>query len=393
MRLFEETESPQKQVKDLQKPLVPPTLKSEDSKATEFNFALKQLSLNKPTNLLKSRKTCAKRRLSVTEILGIDQNIVSYGQFISGQTLGNEVLLTNQSDKEQSFTMMLDKSQKRFPETAKDLLADFNSEDLPFESSMSDQKQAVNSENKFECWSIENPISKTLQKSITCTIAPKETLRLIVVLQTPMTVSCADLFAKLIICHIPDREDSDFGDKYTVKRIGGSRSSLVQKHDETVSRTTSILLCGRLQNPVLVCQKAITSTTLDNIPVIPLAAKISQNVQKFKLPFKAVHPSALETDFEFIFIKSVKPEAGEEDSLEMKQFTVFDCMTFFCLPAVLKVGPDQPALLSVQLQINQEKIQKLPEHLLDLQMTKLLVARIKNTKLIQSFYLTIKLTQ
>ena len=35
---------------------------------------------------------------------------------------------------------MLDKSQKRFPETAKDLLADFNSEDLPFESSMSDQK-------------------------------------------------------------------------------------------------------------------------------------------------------------------------------------------------------------------------------------------------------------
>ena len=117
--------------------------------------------------------------------------------------------------------------------------------------------------------------------------------------------------------------------------------------------------------------------------MIPLAAKISQNVQKFKLPFKAVHPSAQETDFEFIFIKSVKPEGEDsKDSLEEKQFMVFDCMTFFCLPAVLKVGPDQPALLSVQLQINQDKIAQLPEHLLSMQMTKLLVARIKNTKLI-----------
>ena len=44
------------------------------------------------------------------------------------------------------------------------------------------------------------------------------------------------------------------------------------------------------------------------------------------------------------------------DSLEMKQFVVFDCMTFFCLPAVLKVGPSSPAVLSVQLQINVEKL-------------------------------------
>ena len=83
----------------------------------------------------------------------------------------------------------------------------------------------------------------------------------------------------------------------------------------------------------------------------------------------------------------------QAESLEEKQFAIFDCMTFFCLPAVLKVGPDSTSLLTVQVQINQEKISRLPQELLQMQMTKLLVARIRNTKLIQSFYLTINLTQ
>ena len=72
--------------------------------------------------------------------------------------------------------------------------------------------------------------------------------------------------------------------------------------------------------------------------------------------------SSQETDFEFIFIKSVQPEPSSEGvvSLEEKQFIVFDCMTFFCLPAVLKVGPKMPAILSVQLQINTEKLAQVP---------------------------------
>ena len=90
----------------------------------------------------------------------------------------------------------------------------------------------------------------------------------------------------------------------------------------------------------------------------------------------------------------MQPDPVEgSDSLEMKQFVVFDCMTFFCLPAVLKVGPNAPAVLSVQLQINVEKLAQLPAELLQMQMTKLLVARIKNTRLIQSFYLTINLAE
>ena len=128
--------------------------------------------------------------------------------------------------------------------------------------------------------------------------------------------------------------------------------------------------------------------------MIPIVAKIGQGVQKFKIPFRAIHADSKETDFEFIFIKSVQPDPMEgSDSLEMKQYVVFDCMTFFCLPAVLKVGPNAPAVLSVQLQINVEKLAQLPAELLQMQMTKLLVARIKNTRLIQSFYLTINLAE
>ena len=71
--------------------------------------------------------------------------------------------------------------------------------------------------------------------------------------------------------------------------------------------------------------------------MLPLVARFGQDVQKFKLPFKLVD-GAQDTDFEFIFIKSVKPADGNEECLEFKQFAVFECMTFFCLPAVLTVG-------------------------------------------------------
>ena len=117
-----------------------------------------------------------------------------------------------------------------------------------------------------------------------------------------------------------------------------------------MEKTKTVLLCGKLQNPVLTCLKGITHPNFENATVIPIVAKLNQGVQKFKIPFRAVHDCSPETDFEFIFIKSVQPDASEDpDSLEMRQFIVFNCMTFFCLPAVLKVGPNAPAVLSVQL--------------------------------------------
>ena len=70
-----------------------------------------------------------------------------------------------------------------------------------------------------------------------------------------------------------------------------------------------------MQNPVLVCTKAITPKGID-IPVIPIVAKLGQGVQKFKLPFTAAHKATRETEFEFIFIKSVRPDPNNEDDVE-----------------------------------------------------------------------------
>ena len=208
-----------------------------------------------------------------------------------------------------------------------------------------------------------------------------------------MKVAQSDMLAKLQLSHIPAEEELARRKPIVEKRIGNS-SGAIERRQIQVERQMTVLLCGKLQNPVLVCQKSIQSKDINNIPVIPLVAKIGQEVQKFKLPFRAAHSSTLETDFEFIFIKSVQPEPSEfGDTLEEKQFIVFDCMTFFCLPAVLKVGPDAHSVLTVQLQIDLEKMRQLPEELLQMQMTKLLVARIKNTKLIQSFYLTINMVE
>lgn len=47
--------------------------------------------------------------------------------------------------------------------------------------------------------------------------------------------------------------------------------------------------------------------------MVPLVARFGQEVQKFKLPFKLVE-GAQDTDFEFIFIKSVKPADAGPDS-------------------------------------------------------------------------------
>lgn len=58
---------------------------------------------------------------------------------------------------------------------------------------------------------------------------------------------------------------------------------------------------------------------------------------------------------------------------------------------MLKVGNKAPSILNVQLKVDQEKLNSLPEKVLNMTLTKLLVARVKGSNLIQSFYVTINL--
>ena len=86
----------------------------------------------KATNLLKSRKTCEKRQLNISELAEVDQKIMSFGKFFSGQNLGNYVSVSNKSKQEQTFSLEIDSKADTFKESTKKLLAPFNSEDLPF---------------------------------------------------------------------------------------------------------------------------------------------------------------------------------------------------------------------------------------------------------------------
>ena len=120
--------------------------------------------------------------------------------------------------------------------------------------------------------------------------------------------------------------------------------------------------------------------------VIPLLVRKSEPVAKFKLPFRL--QNAMETEFEFIFIKSSKPKNCSE--MEEKQVEVFECMSFFCQPNVLPVSDKAPAILNVQLKVDMDKLERLPEEQLRMHLTKLLIARVKGTNLLQSFYVTLK---
>lgn len=157
MRLFEAPSSPEKRVADLSNPFA-----SETQVVEKKNTFFGHRHLLKATNLLKSRKTCEKKHLNITDFASVDQKIISFGQYISGQTLGNRLQIANKTNKELTFSILVDSSEPLMAETAHDLLAPFQPEDLPFQTHKHDKSQAVNSQTKFKSWAIENPVSRTL---------------------------------------------------------------------------------------------------------------------------------------------------------------------------------------------------------------------------------------
>lgn len=99
-----------------------------------------------------------------------------------------------------------------------------------------------------------------------------------------------------------------------------------------ISRTEKVILIGKLSNPTLACSKSIYNPKYGQT-VIPLAVKKTVAVQKFKMPFRTVDRTIdSETEFEFIFIRSVKPTNPTLDTFEFQnnQFKVFENIAFFC---------------------------------------------------------------
>lgn len=94
--------------------------------------------------------------------------MINYGQFICGKILGSTLLLSNISDEDQVVTMKISKKDNYDCDT---IFGQYNREELPFQ--YKDGTQIRNSEQEFNCWHIENPVSKELQKQLTIKIGPQ----------------------------------------------------------------------------------------------------------------------------------------------------------------------------------------------------------------------------
>ena len=64
-----------------------------------------------------------------------------------------------------------------------EIFGQYNREELPF--SYEDGTNIKNSENDFNCWFIENPLNKELQKSISVKISANSSQEFIVVVKAP----------------------------------------------------------------------------------------------------------------------------------------------------------------------------------------------------------------
>lgn len=63
------------------------------------------------------------------------------------------------------------------------IFGQYNRDELPFE--YQDGTKISNSELQYNCWFIENPVSKELQKQITLKIGPQMSQEFIVVVKAP----------------------------------------------------------------------------------------------------------------------------------------------------------------------------------------------------------------
>lgn len=113
-------------------------------------------------------------------MIDIDSNVINYGQFICGKILGSTLILSNMSNKEQFLSMTISKKDNYDADT---IFGQYNREELPF--AYEDGSSIKNSENEFNCWFIENPQSKELQKKISIKIGPNQSQEFIVVVKAP----------------------------------------------------------------------------------------------------------------------------------------------------------------------------------------------------------------
>ena len=131
-----------------------------------------------------------------------------------------------------------------------EIFGQYNREELPF--TYVDGTSIVNAEIDFNCWFIENPVSKELQKQITLKIGPGMSQEFIIVVKAPKNKLEARIVSFIDITLTDDVSASS----QTEKHVNHNKERVVLK-EQPISRKMDVLLLGYLDNPKIKCMKQL----------------------------------------------------------------------------------------------------------------------------------------
>ena len=325
-------------------------------------------------------ETQAEQRIpEIARLIDVDSNVINYGQFICGKILGSTLLLSNISGQDQILTLQIS---KKAVFCCDEIFGQYNRGELPFQ--YEDGTTITNSENDYQCWYIENPVSKELQKQITVKIGPEMSQEFIIVVKAPK-----NKLLERVVSFIDIQMTNDLGSN-TEKRLSRMDDRVVLK-EQAVPNRLEILLLGYLDNPVVKCMKQLVNKATGS-EIVSLAVKRASGIQKFKLPFKNLS-SYLDCDIEFAFIRA--PQQTQLSQIG-DMLDPIECFSFYCQPNQLKITAEQIQILTVQVKVNTDTLDdetKVEQRLLKQPLNKLLVARLKNSQVLFSFFVSITLVE
>lgn len=127
------------------------------------------------------------------------------------------------------------------------IFGQYNRDELPFD--YQDGAFIKNSETEFNCWFIENPITKELQKQITLKIGPQMSQEFIIVIKAPKNRLQAKIVSFIDIQMVSDEKST------AVEKHVSHSSKAVTVKEQPVANKIDILLLGFLDNPKIKCMK------------------------------------------------------------------------------------------------------------------------------------------
>jgi hypothetical protein len=192
-----------------------------------------------------------------------------------------------------------------------------------------------NSENEFNCWFIENPMSKELQKKISVKIGPNQNQEFIIVVKAPKN----KLTERIVSFIEVNMEEQPIINQ---KQIDHKSSKVVSQ--KKIINNIEVLLLGYLDNPRIKCMKQLFNKSAQS-DVVSLAVKKASGIQRFKLPFKNLS-TYLDSDIEFAFIRTAQSQFDRSQNAPPNKDPI-DCLSFYCQPNQIKIAAEQIQILTV----------------------------------------------